>query len=102
MDEYYEQAYQAGMDEAEKHLVDPSVISSINDEHIEEIHRIQDDCRKQYEELEAQLSAKDKELEEARAENRLMLKMLKLLEDNFPEINEAFDKILTLPTTTEE
>ena len=51
----FDYGYQEGMKEAEKHMVDPDVIGQINDQHIDEIRQVQDDCRKQYEELEAEL-----------------------------------------------
>ena len=41
----------------------------------------------------SRVADKNKKLAEARAENRVLLKMLKTLKDSFPEVNEAFRRL---------
>jgi len=60
MDEEFNYGYEEGIREAEKHLVDPDEIGSINDQHIDEMNRMQDDYCKQIESLESRI----KELED--------------------------------------
>jgi len=60
MDEEFNHGYEEGIREAEKHLVSPDVIGSINDQHIDEMNRMQDDYCKQIDSLESRI----KELED--------------------------------------
>jgi len=69
MSEDYNQGYEEGIREAEKHLVDPDVIGSINDQHIDEMNRMQDDYCKQIDSLENRIKDLEKENERLKKNN---------------------------------